>query len=238
MISFLAYWFLIFFIFSVLGYFSEVIYCYILTKKIINRGFMRGPYCPIYGVGAISILILLRSYYEDPIVLFILGTIICSTIEYITSYLLEKIFHNKWWDYKNRKYNINGRVCLINSLLFGVASLVVVYVFYPIASFLLKSINHNLLLLLSLLLFIEFVIDLIYSTYEAYKLTHLLNIVEKIKKDVTFKIPMLFQNKVNEALKKYKSYPKHLLNAFPNIKFKHQNNIKILINAIKNNRKK
>ena len=109
-----SYYFLLFFIYSFIGYICEVIYCFILDKgKFQNRGFLYGPYCPIYGFGAIAIIVLLSKYEQYPIVLFVMGAIVASIIEYITSYLMEKIFNNKWWDYSNKKFNINGRICLV-----------------------------------------------------------------------------------------------------------------------------
>ncbi len=234
----IAYWFLVFFLFSILGYFSEIIYCFIVTKKIVNRGMLHGPYCPIYGAGALCVIFFLRDYYSDPIALFIFGLLICSAIEYATSFVLEKVFNNKWWDYSNKKYNINGRVCLRNSVLFGLASVVVIYVLYPFIENIIGLIREDLLIYLSLIFFVIFIIDLVFTVFELNKLKIQLNIISKVKNDVTFKIPIIIQKKVNESLKKYKSYPKRILNAFPNIKLKHENNIKFLTKAIKNNKKK
>ena len=116
----LSYWFLVFIIFSILGYISEVIYCYILDKKIVNRGFLHGPYCPIYGFGALASIYFLNKYYNDPLIIFTLGMLLFSVIEYISSYLMEKLFNDKWWDYSNYFLNINGRICLYFGIFWGV----------------------------------------------------------------------------------------------------------------------
>ncbi len=121
------YYFLIFFIYCVIGYISETLFVYFRTKKLVNRGFLIGPYLPIYGVGGVLITFLLTGYYNDPIVVFTFSFIICSCVEYFTSFALEKIFKRKWWDYSYRKYHINGRVCLLNSTLFGVGGLFTIY---------------------------------------------------------------------------------------------------------------
>ncbi len=233
-----SYWFLVFFIFSILGYFSEIIYCYIMDGKIVNRGFLYGPYCPIYGVGAVFILFLLKDYLRDPIVLFVFSMIICSAIEYIASYIMEKLFNNKWWDYSNKKYNINGRVCLFNSVLFGLGGLVSVYFLFPLINRFLKLINNTLLEYLAVIFLILFIIDLIITISQINKFNKQLAIINKIKNDMKIKIPAIVQSKINKSLKKYKTYPKRIIKAFPNIKLKQDSNIKLLINAIKENRKK
>ena len=110
--------FLYFIIASFLGYTMEVVKCSINTKKLVNRGFLFGPICPIYGVGFVLITWLLSKYQNDIIILFLMGALITSAVEYYTSYVLELIFHNRWWDYSYRKDNINGRICLKNSILF------------------------------------------------------------------------------------------------------------------------
>ncbi len=114
--------FLSFLIYSFLGWLCETIYCSVGQKKFVNRGFLNGPLCPVYGFGALSVLFFLRPVSENLILLFLLGVIVTSVIEYITGYLLEKLFATKWWDYSTYRFNIHGRVCLKNSLMFGVLS--------------------------------------------------------------------------------------------------------------------
>ena len=100
------YIFVLFIMYSFLGWLTEVIYVFITDGKIINRGFLIGPYCPIYGVGLILITHLLKDYTDNIIVLFILSACICMILEYLTSYVMEKCFHARWWDYSNSKFNI------------------------------------------------------------------------------------------------------------------------------------
>lgn len=228
----LLYWFLVFFIFSVLGYIAEVIYCYILDKKLVNRGFLHGPYCPIYGFGALASILLLNKYYNDPLIIFTLGMILFSIIEYIASYLMEKLFNDKWWDYSNQKYNINGRVCLKNSILFGIGGLGVIYVFYPIVKKLMYNSNILPLNIITIILIILFLIDVIFTIINTLKLRKQLNIIDKIRNEIENMIPDILQDKVTEALKKYKSYPKHIINAFPTINMNQEQNIKLLKEAI------
>jgi uncharacterized membrane protein len=100
-------------------------------KHFTNRGFLKGPYLPIYGSGALAVVYVVSPLVSNPFLIFILGLIVCSIIEYIGSLILEKAFKIKLWDYSNYKININGRVCGINSLLFGLLSLAVVYLINP-----------------------------------------------------------------------------------------------------------
>ncbi len=120
-----------FFIYSVLGYFSEVIYCSVPQKRFVNRGFLYGPYLPIYGFGSLIVIILLDPFRDYPAVVFILAFLLTSCLEYFTSWLLEKLFSIKLWDYSKHRVNINGRVCLLNSTLFGIMGLVAEYLVQP-----------------------------------------------------------------------------------------------------------
>ena len=123
--------FYIFIIYSILGWFMEVIIVSTKKRKLTNRGFLIDPWCPIYGFGALFITVLLKKYYEDPLVLFIMSFLLGSILEYVTSYIMEKIFHARWWDYSDHKFNVNGRISLITSLGFGFLGLILVYVFNP-----------------------------------------------------------------------------------------------------------
>lgn len=124
--------FLLFISFSFIGWASEVTYVGIFSAhKFINRGFLHGPICPIYGVGGILILSLPQIILKSWILLFFSSMILCTIVEYFASWILEKIFHMKWWDYSKYRFNIHGRVCLLNSLLFGVLSVLIVYFVEP-----------------------------------------------------------------------------------------------------------
>lgn len=124
--------FLLFISFSFIGWASEVTYVGIFSvHKFINRGFLHGPICPIYGVGGVLILCLPHFILKSWILLFFSSMILCTIVEYFASWILEKLFHMKWWDYSKYRFNIHGRVCLLNSLLFGVLSVLIVYFIEP-----------------------------------------------------------------------------------------------------------
>lgn len=163
--------FLMFLLYSFLGWLIETIGGLITNKKFINRGFLLGPYCPIYGTGVILITLLLSKYKEDPTTLFFLSGLLCGTLEYITSFVMEKVFKSRWWDYSNMRFNINGRICLETLVLFAFAGLLVLGITNPLLESLLYKLPDILVHIITGILFILFVIDCIVS----------LNIINSIK---------------------------------------------------------
>lgn len=214
----LAYLFLVFITYSFFGYICEIIFSSIAQKKIVNRGFLCGPYCPIYGVGSIFILFTLLRFKDDPIIVFILGAIITSALEYFTSFLLEKIFHNKWWDYSKYVCNINGRICLQNTLLFGFGSLLIIYMADPFVTDLLSKLSVKATNISAILIACIFFIDCGYSFVVAYNLRNRIIICEELKNQKLAKIPGMLEKAIKERVKNFKTYPKRLLEAFPNLK--------------------
>lgn len=124
-------YFLYFFIYSFIGWVAECIFNSIQEKKLVNRGFLTGPYCPVYGFGAVAGILFVRPFSYSPVLVFLLGMIIMTIIEFLASYILEKLFHEKWWDYTGFFLNIDGRVCLFFSTMFGVLFLFVIYFVHP-----------------------------------------------------------------------------------------------------------
>ncbi len=228
MIEILVYGFLIFISCSFIGYFIEVFWIYLTTKKLVNRGFLCGPVIPVYGFGALLILILLLRYHNDPVVVFIFGIIITSSLEYFTSFLLEKIFHNKWWDYTDKPYNLNGRICLTNSFAFGILALLIIYLVAPFFSFLFSLVDFKICLILALITFIIFISDVIYSTVIAYNLRNRIIIVEELKNEKLALIPVIFEKKLKESIEGFKAFPSRLLKAFPDLEKKYHSSFEIM----------
>ena len=156
---------LYFIIYSFLGWCCETVYCSILQKKFVNRGFLYGPLCPIYGCGALLVLYLLRDVRASILPLFLSGMVVTTILEYLTSILLEKLFHMKWWDYSAMPFNINGRVCLLNSCEFGALSVFVVMVLHPAVTRLVGRIPGPVQLLLAGLLSAAILTDTIYTVH-------------------------------------------------------------------------
>lgn len=124
-------YFLLFFAMAVVGWCMEVACKFVQFRRFINRGFLIGPYCPVYGVGSVLITLLLSRFAGDPVVVFLMAMILCGTLEYTTGYLMEKLFHARWWDYSNRPFNINGRVCAGTLIPFGLLGLLLIYAIKP-----------------------------------------------------------------------------------------------------------
>ena len=121
--------------YSFLGWVMESIFRSISEKKIINTGFLKGPFCPIYGVGAIIMLLFLKKFADNLAVLFIVSVVVLTIWEYLVGVLLEKLFHTKYWDYSKNKFNFQGRICLMNSIFWGVLGVVFVKYIHPFAGF-------------------------------------------------------------------------------------------------------
>ncbi len=200
---------ILFFIYSFLGWFMEVLLSFYTEHKFINRGFLLGPCCPIYGCGSLLLYFLLKSYTNKFIVLFILTMFVCSLLEYTTSYIMEKIFKLRWWDYTNMKYNLNGRICLETMTPFSIlGALAIKY----ITLYFLKIINSftpRIILTISIILITIFTIDLIISLTIVFKL----KLVAKNKKDSTIDIKKAISKFIKNDLYVYE----RILKAFPNL---------------------
>ncbi len=211
---------LLFFIYSVLGWCLEVSCKLIEKKRFINRGFLIGPYCPIYGYGALIMTIILSKYLEDPITLFIMIILSCSILEYYTSLALEKLFHTRWWDYSQKRFNINGRICLETMIPFGIFGLLIMYKINPFFYSLLEKIPNTILFIIVPVLIIIYIIDNIIS----FKIIE--NIQRKsketqekqiIKKDDTERITKLVRSQIEKSKK---IFEKRIIHAFPNLELK------------------
>ena len=170
--------FIWFVIFSNIGWLWEVILYYITYRRFINRGFLNGPYCPIYGVGAL-LFIFTTNQIQDPVLRGLAGGVIACLLEYITSFTLEKLFHARWWDYSNRPLNLNGRICFYGFLIFGLAASVMPYVIQPIAA-LTGTISEPARTILSILLMVIFVMDIVATNESLIKLNKALKEYQKI----------------------------------------------------------
>lgn len=195
-----------FVIYAFLGWVCEDLYCGIPKKKFINRGFLYGPYCPIYGVGALLVLYPLLFVKQYPILVFILGVLITSVLEYVTSWAMEKLFKTRWWDYSQRLLNINGRVCLLNSTLFGIMSIVVVYIIHPTIEDFVHWIHFDLLTNLLSAFTIGFIIDCVFTILALMKRK---KVFEKIQSEME-EIKQEFENeshlRVQEAQEAFQDW--------------------------------
>ena len=191
----------------------EVILGLVQNKKFVNRGFLIGPYCPIYGYGCILIVILLHKYMDNPLVLFILAMVICMVLEYLTSYFMELIFKARWWDYSDKKFNINGRVCLETAIPFGLGGSVIMYLVHPFVMRVVGKFTGVWLIVVGPVLLLIYLVDNIIS-FDAMSKINRFDF--KKYKDNTEDIT----NMVKNYLMEHSMFTKRIVRAFPNLRMK------------------
>lgn len=159
-------YFLLFIIYSFFGWLMESIKMIFNkdVKHFVNRGFLIGPYLPIYGLGVVLITMLLGKYSNDIPALFWLSMITCGILEYFTSYIMEKIFNARWWDYSSRKFNINGRICLETLIPFGIAGVLTIIFLNPLFINLFVIIPDFIRHIISIALISVILIDVLITT--------------------------------------------------------------------------
>ena len=168
-----------FFTYSVIGWICEDIYVGIGQRKIVNRGFLYGPYCPVYGFGALLVLYGLSNFVDNPILVFIGGVILTSVLEYFTSWIMEVCFHERWWDYTGYPFNINGRVCLRNSTLFGIMALVLMYGVQPHITNFYNSFSFRTIALVVLIVLCLFILDILFTVKHLLKRNQIVKTVKE-----------------------------------------------------------
>ena len=201
----------LFLVYSFIGWIIEVVFSFFVEGKFINRGFLVGPLVPIWGTAAVLITLILRP--DDSLFNLIISSAFIGTfLEYVVNYSMEKIFKARWWDYSNLPFNINGRVCLAYSCLFGLCGVLVVKVLNPIFFRMFLLMNGSVFCIAISILMVLVAIDFCIS----------FNIVQKIKlsadslkKDYTEEI----SKKVRAVLMNKSLGFKHILKALPNVKF-------------------
>ena len=174
------YFILYFFTYGFFGWCTEVAFAAFKQGKFVNRGFLNGPICPIYGVGVSVVVSFLTPLEESLILLYAASTIMVTFIEWLTGYLMDKIFHHKWWDYSNQPLNIGGYVCLLFSLIWGVACVAIVKVIHPLIYKALSFIPVTLGIVIAIILAVVLFVDLYVTASGILKLNKRLDAMEKI----------------------------------------------------------
>ena len=177
-----------FIIYSIAGWILESVYRSYREKKIINTGFLNGPLCPIYGIGAIIMFLFLRQFSNNIIILFTVSLIGMSLWEYLVGYLLEKIFKTKYWDYSDHKINIKGRVCLSNSICWGILGVIFVKYIHPFVKDLVFKVDIRLLHYIISIIAIVLLADLIVTIIKVKNIKMTLKKVEEINKEIKAKL--------------------------------------------------
>ena len=206
----------LFFIYSVAGWVTEVFLKFLEYKRFINRGFLIGPYCPIYGAGAVLITVggkLLSPVDRTWAMSFLIAFVLCGLLEYLTSYILEKHFHARWWDYTERPMNLHGRVWIGNLILFGIGGVFILEDFNPRLLALAHRMGPRLFAAILIAVSILFVADAVMS----YFIMNLLKQgVEKSRADKSEEIAA----EVRYLLENRSVFHKRILDAYPELTFR------------------
>lgn len=176
----LYYFALSFFVYGFLGWCTEVAYAAAKQGKFVNRGFLNGPICPVYGIGVGVVVQFLTPVENNLVLLYISSTILVTVIEGITGFLLEKIFHNKWWDYSEQPLNIGGYVCVLFSLIWGVFCVLIVKIIHPLIYKVLTMIPLVLGIVVMACLAVGLLADLYVTASGILKMNRRLEAMEKI----------------------------------------------------------
>ena len=189
----------------------EVLCSLVEQKKFVNRGFLIGTICPIYGYGVLAIIFLIGKDTSDILGVFLKAILICSILEYFTSYFMEKIFKARWWDYSRRKFNINGRICLETMLPFGILGCAVVYLLHPLVVRFINIFSSTLTIVIAVIIFIIYLADNIIS----------FNVMNKIKIEIKKQAvdnTELIRKRVIEWIESSSKLYRHIKNAYPKFK--------------------
>ncbi len=153
----------LFFVMAVFGWFWEGFLYLFKDDTYVNRGFLTGPWLPIYGMGAVMLELLFHKWRDRPIMIFVSSTVICTLLEYLAGWYLELTWGVKWWDYSEMPLNLHGRICFLSSLLFGVGGMLLVWVISPLFYSLYEKIPVRVKIGMGLAVIVLFTADAAYS---------------------------------------------------------------------------
>lgn len=194
--------FVLYFVFySIIGYLIEITLTSIRNKRFTPRGFLFGPYCPVYGFGSVIIILTTEWTEGDFIMTFLMAMVVCSTLEYFTSYILEKIFKVRFWDYHQDRYNLNGRICMASSLGFGFGGSVIVYKVQPVVERVVLGLPGGWLAGLAITCVVILAIDTGMSIYALAKTKGMIDL-SKLGGDQTREIKKNCRKVIQQKLKK------------------------------------
>jgi uncharacterized membrane protein len=177
-----------FIIYSFMGWCLETVYATINKREFVNRGFLNGPFCPIYGAGILSIIIFLKPIESNYLLLFLGSIFLTSFIEYLTGYVLETAFNSTWWDYSDQPYNLHGRVCLSFSIIWGFVSLLILKVIHPYILHIVSLIPSKPGLIIFDFMLLYLFIDFIFTILTIFKLKSHLHQLNKVYLDLADKV--------------------------------------------------
>lgn len=208
-----------FIIYSIAGWLLESVFRSFCEKRLLNTGFLNGPLCPIYGIGSIIMILFLEKFQDNIIILFVISLLVLSLWEYAVGVLLEKVFKTRYWDYSDHKININGRVCLSNSIYWGILGVIFIKYIHPFVDNNIELLQPVFIKCVVLIITILFIIDTIISIVMTININTALQKIEELNNQIKDKLEEIkklnnknikddiiegMQNKVN-ILKKRKN---------------------------------
>lgn len=173
-----------FIIYSFLGWILESIYKSVFQKRFINSGFLAGPFCPIYGCGALIMYLVLDRFEKNYVLLFVFGFFVLSILEYVVGWFLEIVFQTKYWDYSEKKFNIKGRICLENSLYWGVLGIIFIKIIHPFIENLIDSIPDMYLIIFVSIIGVYIMIDTITTATKLIRLNVKLSVLDELNEKI------------------------------------------------------
>lgn len=173
-----------FFIYGFLGWCTEVAFAAIRQRTFVNRGFLNGPICPIYGIGVTLVVTALQPYLKHPFYLYLASAVLVTVLELLTGVLLEKLFHHKWWDYSDIPFNIGGYVCPLFSLIWGAGCVIIVKFLYPLTTKLVSLIPVWFGQFLLLLLCSALIADISITVKSILKFNQKLALMDEIAREL------------------------------------------------------
>lgn len=170
----IEHWMFFFFLFTFIGWIQESTIESVYHRKLINRGFLKGPYIPIYGVGGCTMLICCLPFKENPFFVFLAGMFSCTVLEYFTGWLMETIFKKQFWDYSMLKFTYKNRISLVSSIFWGILSLFMVYILSELSEKLCFSIDHNVIVIIDIVMLTAMSIDFLLAVNRQMHLRELI----------------------------------------------------------------
>ncbi len=181
--STIYYFMMYFFIYGFLGWCGEVAFA---TRHgcFVNRGFLNGPICPIYGVGVGLVVTLMRPFTHNVVIVYVGGAVLVTVVEFFTGLIMDKMFHHRWWDYSNKPLNIGGYVCLLFSLIWGVALVIIVEIINPIITAIVDLVPRTAGVVILVILELAMLADIIVTVVGINEMNARLDAMEKISKEL------------------------------------------------------
>ncbi len=226
-------WFVV--IYAFMGWLLETVYASWEERRFVNRGFLSGPFCPIYGFGSLLMIVILHPLINKPYHLFIGAVLLASILEYLTGWLLEKVFDHKWWDYSNQSYNLQGRICLRYSIYWGILALFMLKLIHPGVVRLLETIPFSYRLLGLYGISFYFLADFMHTVLTVSELKAMLAEMQHLAAEGRERLEQIIESSIEgfeetsaELKAKYEillnrltTRNQRLLKAFPNLRNKH-----------------